>query len=372
MTDKTGGAIAGAKVTLRNASLGFERTVASGATGQYELLGLRPGTYDLTVEMASFQRYAQSNLQLLVNSPATQDIQLQVGSTTETVEVSTQSETLNTTDASIGIAFNENQIKQLPLEGRNIPDLLTLQSGVVYTGNRSDINKNIDTRSGAVNGARSDQSNVTLDGVDVNDQVNGYAFTSVLPVTVDSVQEFRVTTTSYNADEGRSSGAQVSLVTKSGTNSFHGSLYEYNRNTLTSANDYFVKLNELQNGQPNVPPKLIRNVFGASLGGPLLKDRLFFFTNYEGYRQAEQASETRIVPSDTMRAGIMMYQCADQSACPGGPIAGTNFTTPAGYQAVLPSQLASWDPLHIGPNQVMLNYFKSFPEPTDLDTRATA
>jgi Carboxypeptidase regulatory-like domain len=366
VTDKTGGAIAGAKVTLRNASLGFERTVASGATGQYELLGLRPGTYDLTVEMASFQRYAQSNLQLLVNSPATQDIQLQVGSTTETVEVSTQSETLNTTDASIGIAFNENQIKQLPLEGRNIPDLLTLQSGVVYTGNRSDINKNIDTRSGAVNGARSDQSNVTLDGVDVNDQVNGYAFTSVLPVTVDSVQEFRVTTTSYNADEGRSSGAQVSLVTKSGTNSFHGSLYEYNRNTLTSANDYFVKLNELQNGQPNVPPKLIRNVFGASLGGPLLKDRLFFFTNYEGYRQAEQASETRIVPSDTMRAGIMMYQCADQSACPGGPIAGTNFTTPAGYQAVLPSQLASWDPLHAGPNQVMLNYFKSFPEPTDL------
>jgi hypothetical protein len=366
VTDKTGGAIGGAKVTLRNASLGFERTVASGATGQYEFLGLRPGTYDLTVEMPSFQRYAQSNLQLLVNSPATQDIQLQVGSTTETVEVSTQSVTLNTTDASIGIAFNENQIKQLPLEGRNIPDLLTLQSGVVYTGNRSDINKNIDTRSGAVNGARSDQSNVTLDGVDVNDQVNGYAFTSVLPVTVDSVQEFRVTTTSYNADEGRSSGAQVSLVTKSGTNSFHGSLYEYNRNTLTSANDYFVKLNELQNGQPNVPPKLIRNVFGASLGGPMLKDRLFFFTNYEGYRQAEEASETRIVPSDTMRAGIIMYQCANQSACPGGPIAGTNFTTPVGYQAVLPNQLASWDPLSIGPNQVMLNYFKTFPEPTDL------
>jgi hypothetical protein len=366
VTDKSGGAIAGAKVTLKNASLGFERTVTSGATGQYEFLGLRSGTYAFTVEMPNFQKYSQANLELLVNSPATQDIQLQVGSATETVEVSTQSETLNTTDASIGIAFNETQIKQLPLEGRNIPDLLTLQSGVVYTGNRSDINKNIDTRSGAVNGARSDQSNITLDGVDVNDQVNGYAFTSVLPVTVDSVQEFRVTTTSYNADEGRSSGAQVSLVTKSGTNSFHGSLYEYNRNTLTSANDYFVKLNELQSGQPNVPPKLIRNVFGASLGGPIWKDRLFFFTNYEGYRQAEQASETRIVPSDTMRAGIMMYQCADQSACPGGPIAGTNFTTPVGYQAVLPSQLAAWDPLHIGPNQVMLNYFKTFPEPTDL------
>ena len=364
--DKTGGAIAGAKVTLKNASLAFERTTLTGNAGQYEFLGLQPGTYQLTVEMANFQKYLQGKLELLVNTPATQDVQLQVGSATETIEVTTQAATLNTTDASLGTPFNENQIKQLPLEARNIPDLLTLQSGVVYTGNRSDINKDTDTRSGAVNGARSDQSNITLDGVDVNDQVNGYAFTSVLPVTVDSVQEFRVTTTSYNADQGRSSGAQVSLVTKSGTNNFHGSLYEYLRNTVTSANDYFVKLSELQNDQSNTPPKLIRNVFGASLGGPIWKDRLFFFMNYEGYRQAEEAAEERIVPSDTLRAGIVLYQCQNPAACPGGPIAGTNFTVPAGVQAVLPSQLTAWDPLHVGPNQVMLNYFNSFPEPTDL------
>ena len=131
------------------------------------------------------------------------------------------------------------------MEGRNVPDLLSLQAGVAYTGNRSDINLNTDTRSGAVNGARSDQSNITLDGVDVNDQVNGMAFTSVLPVTLDSVQEFRVTTTNANSDQGRSSGAQVALVTKSGTNKLHGSLYEYHRNTFTSANDYFVKTAEL-------------------------------------------------------------------------------------------------------------------------------
>src|SRR4029077_1386626 len=137
-----------------------------------------------------------------------------------------------------------------------------------YTGNRTDINQNADTRSGAVNGARSDQSNITLDGVDVNDNINGYAFDSVLPVTLDSVQEFRVTTTSYGADAGRSSGAQVSLVTKSGTNEFHGSLYEYLRNTYTSANDYFVKSSQVQSGAPNIPPKLIRNIFGGSIGGP--------------------------------------------------------------------------------------------------------
>ena len=147
----------------------------------------------------------------------------------------------------------------------------------------------MDTRGGAVNGARSDQSNFTLDGVNVNDQ-GGHAFTSVLPITLDSVQEFRVTTTNYNADQGGSSGAQVALVTKSGTNKFHGSLYEYLRNTYTSANDYFVKVAELTSGQPNVPPKLIRNIFGGSVGGPIWKDRLFFFANYEGTGSARRTA----------------------------------------------------------------------------------
>jgi len=159
---------------------------------------------------------------------------------------------------------------------------LSLQAGVAYTGNRSDINKDLDSRSGAVNGAHSDQSNITLDGVDVNDETRGYAFTSVLPVSLDSVQEFRVTTTNYNADSGRSSGAQISLVTKSGTNDLHGSLYEYHRNTFTSANDYFVKQSELQSGEPNEAPKLIRNIFGASLGGPDLEESLVFLRQLRG------------------------------------------------------------------------------------------
>src|SRR6516162_10062346 len=177
------------------------------------------------------------------------------------------------------------------MEGRNVPDLLSLQAGVLYTGNRSDINVDTDTRNGAVNGARSDQSNITLDGMPVNDS-GGHAFKSVLPVTLDSVQEFRVTTTNYNADQGGSSGAQVALVTKSGTNAFHGSAYEYHRNTYTSANDYFVKAGQIDNclqnnialgnKECNTPPKLIRNIFGGSVGGPIKKDRLFMFLNYEG------------------------------------------------------------------------------------------
>src|SRR6266851_8484834 len=214
VTDKSGATVAGAKVNAINAAEAINREGTTGSAGEYEFLGLQPGVYSLTVEQDGFRKYEQNKLQLLVNSPATQNVTLEIGSSVQTVEVSAQTQTLNTSDASLGTAFTERQIKELPLEAGNVPELLSLQAGVAYTGNRPDINKDTDTRSGAVNGARSDQSNITLDGVDVNSDLKGYAFTSVLPITQDSVQEFRVTTSNYNADEGRSSGAQVSLVTK--------------------------------------------------------------------------------------------------------------------------------------------------------------
>jgi hypothetical protein len=364
VTDASGAAVAAAKVTLSSPERALERTVTTGAVGGYEFLQLPPGTYQLTVEMAGFRKYEQKSVQLLINTPTTVNVALAVGATSETVEVTGEAAQVNTTDASLGIAFSENQIRSLPLEGRNIPDLLSLQAGVVYTGNRTDVDRDVDTRGGSVNGARSDQSNFTLDGVDVNDQT-GNAFKSVLPVSLDSVQEFRVTTTSYNADQGGSSGAQVTLITKPGTNKFHGSLYEYLRNTYTSANDYFVKTAELTSGQPNIRPKLIRNIFGGSIGGPILKDRLFFFANYEAYRQREEASVLRIVPSDPLRQGIMRYVCdaTDPNCAPGNP---TGVQVVNGVASLTPAQIQQMDPLHIGPNSIMLQYFKTFPEPNDL------
>jgi hypothetical protein len=215
--------------------------------------------------------------------------------------------------------------------------LLSLQAGVAYTGNRV-ADKDQDTRNGSVNGARSDQSNVTLDGVDVNDQSNGYAFTSVLPVTQDSVQEFRVTTTNYGADQGQGSGAQVTLVTKSGTNVFHGSAYENLRNTITSANDYLVKQSELNIGAPNKPLQLKRNIFGASLGGPLHKDRLFFFTNYEGTREREEQRAERVIPTPSLCQGIFRY-----------------LDTNGNLVTFTPTDLKNLDPLHIGINPAMLD-----------------
>src|SRR5271165_139130 len=385
--DKSGAAIVGAKVVLTNAAQGLHRDATTDNSGAYEFLSLSPGNYSMTIEKSGFRKFELKDTQLLVNVPATENATLEIGSTTETVEVSAQAAMINTTDASLGTAFNENQIKQLPMEGRNVPDLLSLQAGVAYTGNRPDIDKDTDTRSGAVNGARSDQSNITLDGVDVNTDTKGYAFQSVLPITADSVQEFRVTTSNYNADEGRSSGAQVALITKSGTNNFHGSAYEYHRNTITTANDYFVKLAQIQTcqanniplseGQCNKAPTLIRNIFGGSLGGPILKDRFFFFLNYEGSRQVQQQSVVRIVPSDAMRDGVITYPCAaatDSSGnvtqtptqvCPGGVVNGVSgqHTIQPGYFGLTPTQIQGMDPqtgVGISTN-VMIPYFNTFP-----------
>jgi hypothetical protein len=373
--DKTGAAVVGARVTVSNASLGLHREANAANTGEYEFLSLPPGTYVLTVEMTGFRRYEHTNLELLVNTPTTANVKLEIGTAVQTVEVSAQSVTLNTTDASLGSAFDENQVKQLPLEAGNVPELLSLQAGVTYTGNRPDINKDTDSRNGAVNGARSDQSNITLDGVDVNTDTKGYAFQSVLPITQDSVQEFRVTTSNYNADEGRSSGAQVALVTKGGSDNFHGSLFESHRNTITSANDYFIKSAELQSGQPNVAPKLLRNNFGGSLGGPIKKDRLFFFVNYEGHRQREDQSVVRIVPSAAMQDGVITYACAavtdsqgnvlqtPAQVCPGMTAQGLTspHTIATGNYGLGPAQIKAMDPQGIGiSTNVMIPYLRSF------------
>jgi hypothetical protein len=374
VTDPTLATVSGATVTLSSPERGFSRSVTSGDAGQYEFLQLQPGKYQLTVEMTGFRKAEKKDIALLVDTPSTLNMRLEVGATTETIEVSGETPVINTTDASVGNAFNENQVKSLPMEGRNVPDLLSLQAGVAYTGNRPDINQAVDTRSGAVNGARSDQSNITLDGVDVNDNANGgEAFQAVLPITGDSVQEFRVTTSNYNADQGRSSGAQVSLVTKSGTNNFHGAVYEYHRNTITSANDYFVKQSEIASGESNRPQKLIRNIFGGAVGGPIIKNRLFFFANYEGGRQREEHSALRVVPTDALRDGVMMYQCDDPAdpKCSGIPVqgqSGQSYPVPAGFAGLSTNDLIQMDPVTAvpkGPNPVMLAYLQGFPHPND-------
>src|SRR6202789_2074303 len=203
VTDPRGGIIAGAVVTLNNAGTGFNRSINTDQRGEYQFVQVAPGTYKIDVEMIGFSKLTRTDVQLLVNTPTTLDLRLELGKTTETVNVAAEASTINTVDASVGNAFSEMQVRELPLETRNVVQLLSLQPGV--------------TTNGEVLGARRDQNNITLDGVDVNDNqnaglvaqntttgntyqgVNGNAanvnsgFNSMLAIPEDSVQEFRVT-----------------------------------------------------------------------------------------------------------------------------------------------------------------------------------
>jgi len=314
VTDPKGALLQGATVTLNNTETGYSRTTKSGGDGVYQFLEVPPATYVLTVTAQGFATLKQEHVTLQVSQPATLDVAMQVRGTTEVVEVSSEAPLVNTTDATQGNVFNSTQLINLPSEGRDPVAILSLQPGVSYIG--TNVDQTADSRGGSVAGARSDQTNVTLDGLDNNDQLTGNAFQGALRAPLDSLQEFRVTTSNSNADAGRSSGAQVSLVTKSGTNSFHGGLYEYNRSNIGEANDWFNEQAQDISGLPNKPGPLVRNTFGAFLGGPIIKNRLFFFTDYEGQRTNEAVQTTRIVPSDAMRAGTLQYPCdQDDPAC---------------------------------------------------------
>ena len=366
VTDPSGAAVPGAKITLSAAATGFQRTTTSNGEGLYQFLDVPPGTYNLEATAKGFATYSAADVVLVVNTPSTIGIRFQLQGTATQVTVEGAGVPLiNRTDATLGNTLEEDQISELPIADRNVVQLLSLQPGVAYLGTQ--IDPNTDTRSGAVNGMRSDQSNVTLDDIGVNDQNNGFAFLSILNVPPDSVQEFRVTTADANADSGYSSGAQVALVTKSGTNNFHGSAYEYNRNTLFSANDPFLKNSQGVAGEPNKAPELIRNVFGATVGGPIKHDRVFFFLNYEGRRDAQGSSILRTVPSGTLRQGNLVYECQtlangqpDTGTCPGGTVNGVPGIQP-GYYALNPAQITAMDPLHIGPSPAVEALLNQYP-----------
>jgi hypothetical protein len=355
--DPSGAVVPSATITLTNNATGAVLKATSNAGGDYQFNQVPPATYNIKVSAPGFGDQTKT-AELLVNQPATIDFAVSVQASTEVVNVSAEAQSLNTSDASLGNSMNNAMIQALPSEGRNVPDLLSLQPGVLYLGQDSGRPSNSqlanDPRSGAVNGGRSDQGNIIVDGLDDNDQVSGYAFTGVLRETQDSIEEFRVTTGLSGADQGRSSGAQISMVTKSGTNNFHGAAYWYNRPTLTVANDWFNKEAQLNSGEANTPPKLVRNNFGVAVGGPILKDKLFFFGNYEGLRQAENQIVTRTAPTASYQQGIVSYLSGGStvSITPGQVTA-----LDAGCQVCGTSEY----PAGPGPNPNVLAYLNQYP-----------
>jgi hypothetical protein len=357
VTDPKGALVTEATVTLSNSATGFSRTTKTAGDGVYQFLQVPPATYVLTVAATGFATMKQDNVALQVNLPATLDVAVQVKAANEVVEVSGAAPLVNTTDASQGNVIDSAQLQALPSEGRDPVSILSLQPGVTFFGSTQQVDQSIDSRGGSVSGARSDQTNVTLDGLDNNDQQTGNAFQGALRAPLDSLQEFRVTTSNSNAEAGRSSGAQVALVTKSGTNNFHGSLYEYNRSNIGQSNDWFNKQAELNAGEPNRPGALHRNTFGVAVGGPIIKNRFFFFADYEGQRTNEAVQETRVIPSGLLRNGVVQYPCdtgtdpncvlnaAGSNVNPNGFNVSQSSKLPAGQLLVTltPQQLAALD-----------------------------
>lgn len=287
VTDPQGQSVVGATVTLVSVGQGGRRSVISDNNGNYSFTALQPGAYTLEVEAGGFNKAVTTQFSALVDSVTTMNIRLEIGdvNVSVTVDAGSIESIKNVSDGSLGNAFVSEQIVNLPLEGRNVTNLLSLQAGV--------------TPSGAVAGGRSDQANITLDGIDVNNQQDAGAFSPVLRVTPDSIEEFRVTTSNPDATRGRSSGAQVSLITKSGSNDFHGNLFWYHRNDYFNANEWMNNANGIDR------PKLLRNLFGGSFEGPIVKDRFFFFYNYEGMREAKSQGVTNLVPLASLGQGFI-------------------------------------------------------------------
>ena len=318
VADPNGNVVSGASVTLTNVGTGATRTTTTTDAGVYVFDFIPVGDYKIEVEATGFKKKAITDIHALIAKSSTVDVALEVGNVAETVTVTAGAAEalINRDDGSLGTNFVSKQITELPLEGRNVTNLLSLQPAA--------------TRDGFVAGARADQSNITLDGVDINeaetnqttnpntdpaDSTNALNLvpdrSTVLRLNAEAVEEFRVTTANANANQGRSGGAQVNLVTKGGTNEFHGALFEFYRTKKFSANNFFNNLSGIEK------PALIRHTFGGALGGPIVKDRAFFFYSFEGDRITRSAPiETpRNVPLASLGRGEVKYfGCAPGTA----------------------------------------------------------
>jgi hypothetical protein len=369
--DAQNAVLPGATITVTSRATGVVRTTVTNDSGNFSVAALVPGKYDMVVELSGFRPLRHEELELRVDSTTRRDVTLEIGTVAETVTIRGESPILNATDASIGNTITEQTIKALPVEARNVVHLLSLQPGTVFipTTNAN----TTDPRYGASAGARADQQNVTLDGIDVNDPQLQAAFTSAVRVTQEALQEFKVSTTNYGAEMGRSSGPQVSLVTRSGSNEYNGSGYWFLRRTDQSTVEYFLKLSQLTQGQDPVPAKLDKDTFGGSFGGPIRKNKFFFFGNFEALTEKSETPVVRNVPSNSFRDGVLIYQCATASACPGGTVRGfsNSHSVDPGYYGLTPAEIAALDPLGIGPSVAASNYFKQFPSPNEpgLDGR---
>jgi hypothetical protein len=304
ITDASGAAIPKAAVEVRNTATSAARSLVSNDSGFYSAPNLVPGPYEVKVSAQGFKGELHSDLVLTVGAQLVVNVQMSVGGATEIVNVQGEPSAVETTNATLGGVVNENTVRELPLNARDWTALATLEPGVATIRSQTAlaISNNRPIRGlgteVTIGGNRPQQNNYRLDGVSINDYSNGGPG-SVLGIDlgVEAVQEFSVLTSNAPANYGKSSGGIINAVTKSGTNGFHGSAYEFLRNSVFDARNFF---------DPVKIPPFKRNQFGASAGGPIIKGRTFIFVDYEGLRQSLNVPQTDIVPSPNARAGNLV------------------------------------------------------------------
>jgi hypothetical protein len=360
--DPTGAVIPGATVVLTGKATNYSSTTTTDATGRFLFPAVAPGDYSLRVSSTGFQTFIVSKVTVQVTKSYNFPVSLKVGTASQTITVSeVEGAELQTTNASIGTELGGNALQFLPTSQRNVSSLLSLQPAVAPMINGSDV------RGGQVAGAASDQTTFLVDGGDATSDLEGTNNYTAIPgqpqpspfvaVNVESTQEFRVVTAGPTSNLNRSQGGEISIVSKHGTNNFHGSAYEYYTGSTLGANRW--DFNRIGKSKPHQ----VNNRFGFTAGGPILKNRLWFFGNYEGRRFRQSATVTTDVPTYCARNGILRFKDASGTVVPYN--FNPNVTSDIASQCGVPanSPVSTLDPRSIGIDPVIMNYWQNEPLP---------
>src|SRR5262245_3355717 len=379
VTDATGAVVVGAKVTVKNEATGVAYTQVTTGAGLYSFPSLTAGSYTITVEITGFKTTNKTANVLEADTPLVVDVNLEVGQTTDVVTIAGGYERLQTTNAVIGNVVEQKAVETLPLNGRNPLSLITLEPGVMQRsagGEGSGVH---------VNGSRDRAFNVTIDGIEANESSVPNPVSNLYRLNPDNVREYKVVTNNATAEEGRNSGASVSVATRSGTNDFHGTLFEFFRNTALNSNEFFVA------AQDTPKPEIKLHQFGVEVGGPIIKNKTFFFASWQGQnvKFAQPIDQTFGIPAvytPTALSGIYRYFVADKStpfkigdvtitrntpllvdSKTGALRPGVrNCTSATDTNCIATYNIFSNDPRAIGLNPVVGNLLKSYPQPNSF------
>ncbi|MBI4464086.1 MAG: carboxypeptidase regulatory-like domain-containing protein, partial [Acidobacteria bacterium] len=297
VSDATGAVVPGASVTVRNVETGVTRTLPTDAQGRYRAPNLSVGRYEVQVSLTGFQTAVRSGITLTVGQEAAVHFTLEVGQVAERVEVTGEAPLVEATRSDVSGVIEQNQVEDLPLNGRSYLQLAELQTGVVSARNATRTSTGLQQTSFAVSGSQSTSGLFLLDGTDIVDYLYASApgGSSGLAIGADMIREFRVLTNSFSAEYGRSAGGVVSVVSKSGTNQLQGTAFWLTRNDNLDARDFF----------DTVKPEFKRNQWGATVGGPIIRDKTFFLGSFEGLREGLGQTSVAIVPNADAHKGIL-------------------------------------------------------------------